>query len=172
MNIGRRFKLFNVVFLLMLTCFWSACYSLKGISIDPSVKTFYVRTFDNRAQSAYATIAVDFTERLKDKIRNQTRLTYADVDPDVVFTGYIADYSVTSVAPKPGESTAFNRLTITVNLNYHSEKDTTNDIKNQNFSFFQDYPSTTNLLQVQDQLVKTIFDQILEDIFNKAFTNW
>ena len=40
------------------------------------------------------------------------------------------------------------------------------------FSFFQDFPSNANLLDVQDELIDAIFAQLLEDIFNKAFTNW
>ena len=42
------------------------CYSFKGISIEPNVNTFFIQNFEVLASSAPPTLAVDFTERLKD----------------------------------------------------------------------------------------------------------
>jgi hypothetical protein len=39
-------------------------------------------------------------------------------------------------------------------------------------SHFAEFSNTEDLLTVQDQLVKTILDQLLEDVFNEAFNDW
>ncbi|MEO7607633.1 MAG: LPS assembly lipoprotein LptE [Saprospiraceae bacterium] len=149
----------------------SACYSLRGISISPNVQTFYVANFQNRTVSGDPAMPQRFTEKLKDKIRIESRLTYNDVKPDVEFNGSMVDFTVSSVAPQPGEQSAINRLTMAFQVNFINNQDTTANFR-QNFSFFQDYPGSTNLLSVQDQLTEAIMNQLTEDIFNKAFANW
>ena len=42
----------------------------------------------------------------------------------------------------------------------------------QTFSFFEDFDNDSNLEDVQDELIDNIFEQILQDIFTRAFTNW
>lgn len=157
--------------LMVLTALFSGCYSFKGISIPDDVKTFWVMPFDNRAVNGPPTLSLVFTERLKDKVRNESRLQLNDTGPDVTFSGTITDFSVTSVAPQPGERTAFNRLQISVSVKYESAKDEKLNWS-QSFSYFTNYPSTSNLLSIQDQLITEINDQLVEDIFNRAFTDW
>ena len=41
-----------------------------------------------------------------------------------------------------------------------------------NFSFFYDWPSNESFSSVEFEATQTIIDQINEDIFNKAFTDW
>ena len=117
------------------------------------------------------TLSTDFTEALKDKIRNESRLIFAETDPDIVFSGAITRYSVTPVAPDQGETIALNRLEIAVRVVYEN---TVKEEQNwqQNFSFFQDFPGGQNLIDVQDELVAAINDQLVENIFNAAFNNW
>jgi len=40
------------------------------------------------------------------------------------------------------------------------------------FGYYADFSAEQSLFDVQDELIKEIFDQILEDIINKAFNNW
>ena len=110
--------------LLLCTCLlsFSACYSLKGISIDPDVRTFFVQNFENIASNAPPTLALDFTEKLKDKIRAESRLVLNNEAPDVEFTGRITSFVVVPVAPKPGEVVSLNQLKITVAVKYVNNK--------------------------------------------------
>ncbi len=145
--------------------------SMNGYSIDPLAKTFYVGTFKQKAQNAPATIANTFQEQLKDKVARQSKLKYIDTDADLEFNGSIENYVVMAVAPRPDEQTSFNRLTIYVAIDYTNNLDE-KDQWTKTFSHFADFPSDQNLLQVQDELIVIIFNQILEDVFNEAFTNW
>ena len=170
-------KLFkNSVFSLLLSAFCVAqlgCYSFRGVTISPDTKTFSVGLFLSNAQAAPPTLAQNFTERLKDKIRNNTRLGLVNGDnADLIFAGQVVGYEVIAIAPQPGQVAQTNQLKIAINVELTDSKNEKGSWK-QVFTFQSDFPGTTQLLSVQDQLIKTITDKILEDIFNKAFTeNW
>jgi len=149
----------------------NGCYSFKGISIDPEVETFYVETFDLRSPDAPATIGITFRDELVDKIRGNSRLDPVNKDPDLEFSGAITRYTVSPIAPEPGERAAINRLDVTVEVDFVSNLNEEDNWK-QNFSYFFDFDSDTNLLDIQDTAIEAINEQLLEDIFNKAFTNW
>jgi len=158
--------------LLFLTSFCSGCkVSLNGYSIAPDVETYYVGNFKLTALNAPANITQTFAESLKDKISKESKLKYSDKDPHIEFNGTIQGFNVTSVAPQPNETTAFNRLTISLNVEYTNNLHP-KDNWTKTFSHFDDFPSDVNLLQVQDEKIDIIFKQILEDIFNQAFNNW
>ncbi len=163
-----RYPFFILLFFSLL---FNACYSFKNVSIPIEVKTFYVENFTNKASNVVPTLAVDFTETLKNKIRNESRLLFNEIDPHVTFSGYISRYSITAVAPEQGETTAFNRLTISVNVEYENIFDEESNFKRE-FEFFEDYESTENILAIQDNLIRNINGQIVDDIFNAAFNNW
>lgn len=161
------------VFIAIVFC-CEGCYSFKGISIPPSITTFYIDQFQNGAFNAPPDINIQFTEGLRDIVLNNSRLSYDEVSPDIEFHGSVRSFLVSSVAPQEtdlGVGSALNRLQISVEVEYINNQNEDDNWK-QSFSFFQDYESTNDLNNVQDELIEAIFDQILQDIFNKAFTNW
>ena len=146
-------------------------YSFKGISIPPDVTTYHISQFKNNALNGPPTLAVEMTNALDAKIRNETRLIDDNQNPDIEFKGTIVDFRVTAEAPQPGEFSSINRLTIVTAVEYISEKNEDDNFK-KNFSFFFDFPATTELASIQTEAIEDILDQLTEDIFNKAFTNW
>ncbi|MBK9336101.1 MAG: LptE family protein [Lewinellaceae bacterium] len=162
------------VFLLLLGVSLPGCYSFKGISIDPNIKTFFVLNFENTAVNAPPTLAVDFTERLKDKVRTETPLKLNSDAPDAEFSGRITDFRVVPVAPKPGETVSLNRLEIRMQVNYTVTLEQVEGSwpNERTFSHFAEFGNDRDLLSVQDELIRQIADQLLEDIFNAAFNNW
>ncbi|MFT4665396.1 MAG: hypothetical protein ACI8YQ_000318 [Polaribacter sp.] len=161
---------------LLLCLLISACYSFRGISINPNANTFYVAPFEVEVRGQEVppppTLSITFTERLKDKIRGESRLNYKDVDPDIEFSGTITGYDVTAEAPQQGETTSFSRLTIRMSVEYIDNKATEAEIQKKTVSFFQDYPTDQNLLSIQDDLIDDINDELVDIIFNWAFNNW
>ena len=164
-------RIYCLVFAVFVSMILSGCYTFKGYSISEELETFYVGNFKVNAPLAPPTINQTFQEALKIKVLRESQLEFSDREPDVIFNGTISGYDVRAVSPEPGERTALNRLEIRVSVDYTDSSDEENNWKNQ-FSFFQDFPSTQNLLDVQDELIEVILEQLLEDIFNKAFTNW
>lgn len=159
--------------LIVFSVSFSSCffYSFKGTSIPAEVKTYFVERFDVRASSAIPTVGQTFSEALKDKIRAQSNLNQSDENPDIEFKGVVTDYYVSSEAPQAGETTAFNRLSITLSVEYIYYK---NEEKNwkENFRSFADFGSNVNLIDVQDQLIDAIQEEMIEKIFNRAFNDW
>ncbi|PHN01350.1 LPS assembly lipoprotein LptE [Flavilitoribacter nigricans] len=160
---------------LLLLSMVSSCYTFSGISVDYTVmKTYYVGNFQNNALNSPPILPQTLAEALREKVRRESRLVQSDVDPDIEFVGTLVDFRVTAEAPQGGnnrESTAVNRLTIVTAIEYINYKDEEKGWKS-NFSFFYDYPSNTDLSSIQDEAIEVISDQMMEDIFNKAFTDW
>ena len=65
----------TILLLLLATIFYSGCYSFKDVSIPPEVKTVHVNYIENRATYVNPQLSPQLTDRLRQKINNQTRLT-------------------------------------------------------------------------------------------------
>lgn len=147
------------------------CYSFKGISIPPDINTFYVGNFKNKTVAAPVDIEVQFSETLRSKIRNESRLKYQEQEPDILFEGDVVGFNISAEAPQEGNTVALNKLDISVSVKYTNSK---NEKLNytKSFNFFQTYPGDQDLSSVQDDLIKKIFNQLVERIFNDTFTTW
>ena len=147
-------------------------YSFTGASISPDVKTISIQYFPNNASLVVPTLSRVFTDALKDYFTSQTNLILVDRNGDLNIEGAITGYSVQPVAIQGNETAAMNRLTITVTVKFINKKNEKQNFENKSFSRYQDYPSTQNLAAVQDQLIKLIDEQLINDIFNQAVVNW
>jgi hypothetical protein len=170
MNLNRMGR--SALFLFFCTLMACQVYTFKGISIDAATKTYFVTLFTNSTTSAPPTIGQTFSEKLKDRIRNNTRLARQDNDADLQFTGNVSEYIVVSQAVQPGQQAAYNQLRIAVEVEQVNSKNEKGGWK-QTFTFQSDFSATQDILTVQNELIKKISDKIVDDIFNKAFTeNW
>lgn len=160
--------------ILLISIILNSCkiYSFTGASVSADLKTIAVENFVNKSQNGNTFITQDLTDKLKNRFVNETPLKLTNIDADIEIKGTLLNYAVSSQAPTGGTSlAALNRLTLTVKVEFINNK---NEQENweQNFSRFADYPSTSNLLQVERELVDDINRQLSDDIFNKAFVNW
>ena len=76
---NRKSLLVSLVFGLLLSL--NSCYRFKGIAIDPGINTYFVEQFVDNTGSGVPTVAIDFSEKLKDKVRNESRLVFKEIDP-------------------------------------------------------------------------------------------
>lgn len=154
-------------------------YSFTGTTIDYNVtKTFSVDNFFNDSGGGPANMGQLFTEELKDYFQRNTQLELLRNNGDLQFYGSIARYMITPQAtvssqnPNQPDRAGQMRLTIAVQVDY---VDVTNEENNLNrtFSFYQDYdPRVMSLLQVETELIETIFENIIQDIFTTTVANW
>ena len=163
----------KVLFLVILSGLFAACgvYSFTGASIPPGAKTISVQYFPNKASLVEPTLSPMFTNALRDKFTSQTNLRMVEKNGDLAIEGEITDYKTTPVAIQADQTAALNRLTITVNVRFTNKLDPKKDFESQ-FSQFRDYPSTQNLNEVKDDLLKKIVDDLTDNIFNKSVVNW
>lgn len=148
-----------------------ACYSFKGISIDPETNAFRVEPVEDVFYKAPASYPVEFYEALVLKIRKDSRLVMNNSQPDIVFKCKVTQFEVASQAPRPDVSSAINRCTVIIQVEFQNNKDEKKNWK-QDFSRYIDFDAAVNFSTIQQQLTKEINDLLVEDIFNKAFTDW
>lgn len=160
------------VFVLLLTL--SACgpYSFKDVSIDYSkIKTCRVGYIDNKARYVNPQLSPQLSNKLRQKVNNQTRLTLVQGDDaDLDISGYISNYAVTT-AGISNQQAASNRLNVTVHVVFKNKADPSKNFEadvNRNF----DFSANLSLPQAEAQLNETIINNMTDEIFNKIFSNW
>lgn len=146
-------------------------YSFTGASISPENKTFCVEQAINRARTVQATLASEITNALISKISSSTSLVGVNSGADVTFKETITAYSVTPVAIQGNDKAAKNRLSITVDVSCTNKQDKKMNFT-QSFTRYKDYDSSLSINDVQESLISQIKEELVEDIFNKAFVNW
>jgi hypothetical protein len=165
-------KYLALIFLFASVCI-SSCgvYSLTGASISPDIKTVTIQYFQNRASLVQPALSQKFTEKLKDKFVSQTNLRLIDSNGDLLFEGQINDYRTQPVAIQGTQTAALTRLTITVNVKFTNAKDAKQNFETS-FTRYADYDSQKSLTEVELNLIDEINKQLVDDIFNKAVSNW
>jgi hypothetical protein len=156
--------------LLNLSC---GVYKLNQASIPGEMKTLVVQFFENNAPLVVPYLGQQFTEALKTRIRNQTRLSIVRESGDGTFEGRITDYSIKPVAvTATNERADLVRLTITVNVKYTNNFDKELNFE-QSFSRFVDFSIQGSSIQAQEpNRIQEVNNMLTEDIFNRAFANW
>lgn len=173
-NIMRKHKWLSVsmVTLLLAANVTTKCsISQSGASIDPRIETYYVGPFINNSDASLPNLDQQLAEDLRNKIRLNSRLRQNDTNPDIEFKGTLVDFRISSEAPSANARVAINRLTITLAIEYIDNKTDAEGWK-KNFSFFYDYNANTDFSSVEEDAISTISNQLMEDIFNAAFSNW
>lgn len=161
--------LFITVALIFNSC--SVKYSFSGASISDDTKTVSISYFQNRAPIVQPGLSQYVTDALIDKCKSQTKLNFVNGNGDVNFEGEISGYNTRPRAVGADATAASNRFTISIKVKF------TNAIQpeysyDQTFSAYEDYSSSLNLSDVENELSDIIIEKIIEDIFNAAFVNW
>src|SRR5690606_35536111 len=120
MFIQVKQKITVALFLLLTVSTNLSCgiYSFTGASIPAELQTVTVDIFENNAPLVVPYLSQDFTEALKNRIRNQSRLSMVRTDGDATFEGRITGYSINPTAVQGNDRAGLNRLTITVSVKY------------------------------------------------------
>ena len=157
--------------ILILTLQSCGIYSFTGANTGDA-ETFQVNYFQNQADLVEPGIDRLFTLSLQDLILNQTNLSLANDNADLIFEGEIVDYYVAPMTSTANNTAAQNRLTIAVNVRFYNTLEPEKDFERV-FSFYYDYPATTQLVGGDlETALDVIFSRITQDIFNAALTDW
>ena len=167
------FPIRRVLVLLLVLLVFTGCgiYNFQGGKLNPGLDTVSVELFENKSSIIVPTMAQDITEKLKDRFNGQSNLELVTYDGDLAFSGEIKRYDVAPVAISGNETASQNRLTVTVGVVYTCAK-YPEEGWTSNFSQFSDFPTTSNLSDVEDGLIDDILDRLTQDIFNKVLSNW
>ncbi|KAA5826280.1 hypothetical protein FPF71_05550 [Algibacter amylolyticus] len=161
-----------IILLLTITFFSCGIYSFTGASIPPGTETFQVNRFENTSLLVEPGLENEFKIELEDYILNQTNLTLNPSRGDLIYEGEITDYRISPTTATSSNTAAQNRLTISVKLRFFNTKKEEDDLE-QSFSFFYDYPASTQLIgSVKTTAHEEIFERITQDIFNATLAKW
>jgi hypothetical protein len=147
--------------------------ALNGASIPAEMKTVNVTVFENNAPLVVPYLSSQFTEELKTRIRNQTRLSITTNDPQGVFSGNITGYSITPEAITDNQNpiAGANRLTISVNVKYTNNLNPKQSFE-KSFERYKVFKLVGSIQSMEQGLIKDVTAQLTEDIFNAAFAQW
>jgi outer membrane lipopolysaccharide assembly protein LptE/RlpB len=159
--------------LVMIIFNYASCkYSFRDSApLPPEVKTFRVNQLGNQAPYVDAQLAPQLTEALKQKIISNTRLRQTnDDDAHYDISGYVSNYAVSTTGIS-GASAAQNRLTVTFHIIFKNSLDNTQNMEADVSSNF-DYSSSTSLNDAAASLNTQIIANMVDQIYNKIFSNW
>lgn len=161
----------------VVALFNSCSIKFNGASIPAEMKTVTVQFFENNAPLVIPYLSQQFTEDLRTRIRNQSRLSIVQNDGNGIFEGRITNYEIRPVTltdnnQRNSSAQGSNRLSITVNVKYTNNIDAKQSFE-ESFTRYKDFVlSGASLQSLEPQLIKDINAQLTEDIFNRAFAQW
>lgn len=145
-------------------------YGFKDVSIPDTIKTVKVGYIENRARYINPQLSPRLTDRLRQKIVSQTKLTQVNNDnADWEINGWVSDYSISTSAIS-GQREANNRLTVTVHISIFDRKadKTTDSDVTRSFEF----KGTQSIQQAEATLGDEMIRTLTDEIFNRLFSNW
>lgn len=155
-------------------CFSTCKYSFKDTApIPPEVKTFRVNYLENKAQYVNPQLSPQLTEKLKQKIISTTRLRQTNNDDaHYDISGYVSQYFTSTSGISSGNA-ATNRLTVGFHLSFRNTlvQDGTKNIDADITRTF-DFNANLSLAQAEASLNTEIIKNVVDEIFNKIFSNW
>lgn len=159
--------------ILCLTFLLVSChvYKFQDVSVDPAIKTVKVNYIENKARLLIPQLSPQLTERLRQKVNNQTRLTPVQTDDaHYDISGWVSQVEVTTAGVSE-QRAASNRLVVSVHIILKNRLDDSKSFEadvSRNF----DYSANLSFEQAQAQLLSGIVQNLTDEIFNRIFSNW
>lgn len=164
-------RISGIVFFLLFSGFGCNVYRFNQVSIPPNVKTVRVNFIENKARYVNPLLSPRLTERLRQKIVSQTRLTEVKSEnADYDITGFISSYEV-STSGISNQKTSSNQLTVGVNiklLDRLSDKPPRDISVSRSFEFSAGLTLQQAEAKLNDEMIRNLTDEI----FNRLFSDW
>ncbi len=166
---GRAFAaLLLIIFSFNYSC--SVRYGFKDVSIPDDIKTIKINYIENKANYVNPQLSPKLTDKLRQKIVNQTKLTQTNADNvDWEISGYVTNYSFSTSAIS-GQQEANNRLTVGVHITLNNHK--LDKVTDYDVSRSFEFPSSQSLEQAEASLGDEMVRSLTDDIFNRIFSQW
>ena len=152
----------------------TACmsYTFNGASIDyTKTKTIQIVDFPIRSNYVWGPMGPMFNNALKDEYANHTKLIQVKRNGDLKLEGEITQYSQRNKAVSSEGHSNMTELSITVNVRFTNNANHNEDFERQ-FTSSKSYETTLSLNSVQEQLVRQMVEDLVDQIFNATVANW
>lgn len=144
-------------------------YKLNDASVPDSIKTVKVNFIENRASYVNPQLSPRLTDKLRQKIIGQTRLTQTNAQADWEISGTITQYAFSTSAIS-GQQVATNRLTVGLNITINDLKANKTDRYDISRSF--EFRSNLSFQQAENSLGDEMIRTLTDEIFNRIFSKW
>ena len=176
MELNKIIKPKGTFLLLAVLIFaFSSCtisYKFNGASIDyTKTRSISIADFPNTAELVHPPLSQEFSEKLRDVYTKQTRLKVLKRGGDMHLEGEITGYQLTPMAISADTYASETKLTITIKVRFTNNKNPTEDFE-KTYSAYQTFDSNLMLNDVQDELLKTMIDEITDNIYNDTVARW
>lgn len=161
-------KIFITLAILLSGC---GIYNFKGTNIPPEIETFSVAMFNNEAEIINPQLALQLTEKLKNKFQSETKLSIRNDNGDYHFSGAIKEYKVVPATLDNNTGTAQNQFTISVQVLFECPKFPEKNFT-RSFSFFRTFNASSEFSTVEKELSEEIMDNIVQQIFAATALDW
>lgn len=162
--------LFLLSVIVLTAC--SVSYKFNGASIDyTKTKTIQIVDFPIRSNYVWGPMGPMFNNALKDEYANHTKLIQVKRNGDLKLEGEITQYSQRNKAVSSEGHSNMTELSITVNVRFTNNANHNEDFERQ-FTSSKSYETTLSLNSVQEQLVRQMVEDLVDQIFNATVANW
>lgn len=162
-------------FFIILMIFFSGCisYSFTGTSIPSDVQTIYIPFFPDRSQSGLGNLSDRLNRALVERFVNQSRLSLANDQEtsDAFMEGAIQSYSNRPFSIGGNEQANLNQVQISVRATFQYASDE-EPLWNQTFTGSATYDVIENPVDGELEAAETALQQIANNMFNDAVSNW
>ena len=149
-----------------------AYYSFSGASIPPHLTTIAIPLAEDNSVSPLTILDETLTELLVDRFVRQTRLTLVEdeAEADLLLTARIDRYTNAPTSVTGQERAQFNRVSLSVSVRYYNRVD--DETLERSFSNFDDYDPLAGGLEAEEAAALSALENIADDLFTAATSNW
>jgi len=171
-NTVRRF---SILLLLSLSLFSTGCayYSFTGATVPTHLNTVAIPLAEDNSLSPLTTLDDELTDLLITRFVQQTRLSLEqnEDDADAVLTVRIDRYANAPTSVSGQERAELNRITLSVSVRYYDRVED-KELLQRTFSSFADYDPLEGGLEREEETARAALENIADDIFTAATSNW
>ncbi len=168
-------RLKHTLIILIVIAIATSCrinYSFRTASINYDLtKSLSIDHFINQAPLVYPPVEQRFNEEMADMFTRNTRLQLVDQNGDMEIEGEIVGYQLTPLAVQEDAFASETRLTMSVRFRFRNNKTNDPDIE-ETISANRTFSSDQVFDTVQDELVRQLIEEIVDQIFNATMSNW
>ncbi|MBL0068515.1 MAG: hypothetical protein IPP39_08505 [Chitinophagaceae bacterium] len=158
--------------LLLIVPSFTSCniYKFNEATIPDSIKTVKVNQIENRAQYINPQLSQRLSDKLRQKIVGQTRLSQTNNDnADWEISCTIQQYSFSTSAIS-NQQAATNRLTVAIHIILNNRK--ADEVKDYDVSRSFEFKGNQSFQQAEATLLEEMTRTLTDEIFNRLFSNW
>ena len=110
-------------------------------------------------------------DKWQQKIASQTKLTRTTSDDaHYIISGTITNYDASQTVGVSNQQASTNRLTVTVHIVFRNNL--TNKTEEFDVSRSFDFDANLTLTQAETKLLDEMVRSLIDDMFNRIFSNW